>query len=261
MPFVETSDGVRIHVETEGVGPPVTVLAHGLTNSCSELAAFTPMVPGTKVRFCFRGHGHSDVPQVGYRFADFARDLDAVASAYGATAAVGTSLGAGAIMHLLADRPDRFERLVFLLPAGLDVPFPYKDRVRHTAYLLEGKTREEAIAAVLADREAAGIYSQSPWLRQLDQALWADLNPRGVAKAIREVIEDWPVRDRELLRRVEAPILLICREGDAIHPAELGRVLHELMPNSELLVFADEVAMVNAIPALVERVAGFLRAA
>ena len=77
---------------------PVTVFAHGLTNSRNELAAFTPFVAGTKVRFDFRGHGLSSVPETGYRFADFARDLDAVARAYGATRAVGTSLGAGAIM-------------------------------------------------------------------------------------------------------------------------------------------------------------------
>jgi hypothetical protein len=34
---------------------------HGGTASelCMELAAFTPMAPGTKVRFCFRGHAHS----------------------------------------------------------------------------------------------------------------------------------------------------------------------------------------------------------
>jgi hypothetical protein len=57
----------------DGACDPVTVFAHGLTNSCYELAAFTPMLPGTKVRFCFRGHAHSDTPEPGhYRFADFA---------------------------------------------------------------------------------------------------------------------------------------------------------------------------------------------
>jgi hypothetical protein len=58
MNFVENA-GVRLHVEVEGSGDPVTVYAHGLTNSCRELAMLTPMMPGTNVRFCFRGHGHS----------------------------------------------------------------------------------------------------------------------------------------------------------------------------------------------------------
>ena len=104
MPEVRTDDAL-LHVEVDGSGEPVTVLAHGLTNSCTELAAFTPLVSGTKVRFCFRGHGHSSVPETGYGFADFARDLDAVANAYVARNAVGTSLGAGAICHLLGEDP------------------------------------------------------------------------------------------------------------------------------------------------------------
>ena len=91
MAHILTEDAT-LHVEVDGDGPPVTVLAHGLTNSCRELAQLTPLVPGTKVRFCFRGHGHSSSPEHGYRFADFARDVDAVAEAYGATIAFGTSL-------------------------------------------------------------------------------------------------------------------------------------------------------------------------
>ena len=46
MPEVRTDDAV-LHVEIDGAGDPVTVLAHGLTNSCMELAAFTPLVAGT----------------------------------------------------------------------------------------------------------------------------------------------------------------------------------------------------------------------
>src|SRR5215470_4380466 len=105
MPDIASRDGTRLHVEVEGEGDPVTVFAHGLTNSCMELAAFTPLAPGTKVRFCFRGHGHSGTPEPGhYRFEDFAGDVDAVATAFGATRAVGTSLGQGAITRLLATR-------------------------------------------------------------------------------------------------------------------------------------------------------------
>ena len=51
------------------------------------------------------------------------------------------------------------------------------------------------------------------------------MNPQGVARAIREVVRDVAVEDRELLRRVTAPTMIISREGDRVHPAELGRVL------------------------------------
>jgi 3-oxoadipate enol-lactonase len=258
MPEITTEDAT-LHVEVDGDGEPVSVFAHGLTNSCQELAMFTPFLAGTKVRFDFRGHGRSSVPEPGaFRFADFARDLDAVATAFGATRAVGTSLGAGAITHLIADDPDRFERLVFLLPAALDVPLTHHEDFDGTAQLLESLPKDDAIEAILSDAGRLETYEQAPWLRDLDLLLWQDMNPVGVARAIREVVRDVAVDDRERLRGVGAPAMIICREGDALHPAELGRVLADIMPNAELIVLAGEEELMAAIPQLVGRVKAFL---
>lgn len=257
MPELRTED-VTLHVEVDGGGEPVTVVAHGLTNNRNELAALTPFVPGTKVRFDFRGHGRSGAPETGYRFVDFARDLDAVARAYGATRAVGTSLGAGAIATLLARDPDRFERTVWLLPAALDLPFPWVERYEALAAELEGKTPEEALEAILSRPERVAEYVRTPWKLELDRMLWEHEHPEGLARAIREVIRDRPVEDREALRRVTRPVLLVCIEGDEIHPAELGHVLHELMPASELVVYPSQEALFAALPELIERVGRFL---
>lgn len=255
MPEVRNGD-VTLHVEVDGSGEPVTVFAHGLTNSCRELAPFTPSLAGTSVRFCFRGHGHSSAPSTGYRFTDLASDLDLVATSYGATNAVGTSLGAGAIMKLLEVDPDRFERIVMLLPASLDVPFPDPARFDAIADVLERHPRDEAIERILAMTPQR--YERAPWLRELDLLLWADLNTSGVARAIREVTRDVSISDRELLRKVDVPVLLICREGDALHPAELGRVLHELLPRSELITVPSEEELLRSILMLVDRVRRFL---
>jgi 3-oxoadipate enol-lactonase len=259
MAEIVTEDAV-LHVEVEGEGEPVSVLAHGLTNSCRELVMLTPFVPGTKVRFCFRGHGHSSSPERGYRFADFARDLRAVADAYDARVAVGTSLGAGAIGHLIQDEPDRFDRLILLLPAGLDVEFDHKDRLLRSADLIEGRTREEAIEALLSDPARVEGYLQMPWLREFDRQLLADLNPVGVPRAIREVINDWPLRDRNEMAKVTAPTLIICRRGDVVHPLEVGQILAGIMPNAELLVFEDGDDMMRSIPKIIARVRDFLLA-
>jgi 3-oxoadipate enol-lactonase len=258
MAELRTED-VVLHVEVDGEGEPVTVVAHGLTSSCRELADLTPLVPGTKVRFCFRGHGHSSSPEAGYRFADFARDLEAVADEYGATFAFGTSLGAGAIANLVARQPDRFEKLVFLLPAGLDVPFQFKQRLLRMAFLVDGKSYEEAVAAVLSDPERLANYVSQPWLEDFDRRLLEGLNPVGVPRAIREIIEDWPLRDREDMRKVTAPTLIICREGDDIHPAIVGRILVDIMPNAELMMFEDALSMFQGIPDIVTKVYDFVR--
>jgi pimeloyl-ACP methyl ester carboxylesterase len=255
VPEVRNGD-VTLHVEVDGSGEPVTVFAHGLTNSCRELAPFTPSLAGTSVRFCFRGHGHSSAPPAGYRFSDLASDLDLVATSYGATNAVGTSLGAGAIMKLVEADPDRFDRIVMLLPASLDVPFPDPARFDAIADVLERHPRDEAIERILAMTPQR--YERAPWLRELDLLLWADLNTTGVARAIREVTRDVSISDRELLRKVDVPVLLICRAGDALHPAELGRVLHELLPRSELITVPSEEELLRSIPMLVDRVRRFL---
>jgi pimeloyl-ACP methyl ester carboxylesterase len=257
MPQLVTEDAT-LHVEVDGEGTPVSILAHGLMNSCRELAALTPLVPGTKVRFCFRGHGHSSSPERGYRFGDFARDVSAVADAYEATIGFGTSLGAGAIGHLLTTVPDRFDKLVFLLPAGLDQPFQYKRRMLHTAGLLDGRSTEEAIEAITSDPGRAQSYLDYPWLRDFDRQNLQELNTIGVPRAIREVIEDWPLEDREQMRLVTAPTLLICREGDEIHPAQVGQILARIMPNAELLMFRDGAEMYQAIPQIVARVRDFI---
>ena len=196
-----------------------------------------PMAPGTKVRFCFRGHGHSGTPEAGhYRFADFAGDVDAVARAYGATRAVGTSLGSGSDHPAAVRGPGslrtarvhparRLGRAAFRRPRspGSNAPRICSKRSRPT-------TRSKRSCGA---RDRASEYEDRPWLRDVDMLLWQDLQPLGVARALREVTLDVAIADRELLRRVNAPTLVIAREGDPIHPAELGRVLGELIPNSE----------------------------
>jgi 3-oxoadipate enol-lactonase len=252
-------DDATIHVEVDGEGEPVTVFAHGLTNSCQELAAFTPFAPGTKVRFCFRGHGHSSTPPPGhYAFDDFARDLDAVASAYGATNAVGTSLGASALINLLGREPGRFQRLVFLLPATFDQAIGEHPLFGRTADLLETMPRDQAIEAILRESGRERNYDQNPGLREFDLLLWQDMDPVGVARAIREIVRDVAIDDRERLREVTGPALIISREGDAIHPAELGRTLARLLPRAELVMLESEDDLMASIPALVQRVSRFL---
>jgi pimeloyl-ACP methyl ester carboxylesterase len=257
MPEVHTDDAT-LYCEVEGDGEPVTVLAHGLTNNRNELAAFTPLVPGTKVRFDFRGHGRSSSPPTGFRFADLARDVDAVASEFGATVAVGTSLGAGALGNLVCRVPDRFERMVWLLPAGLDRHFSLAGRYHALAGDLEGKTPQEALDAVLNDPARAAEYLDTPWRLEADRVLWQHDDPDGLARAIRGAVEDWPIPDREMLRDVAIPTLIVCIEGDDIHPAELGRILADLLPNAELVVYGGQEELFAQIPALVARVSSFI---
>jgi pimeloyl-ACP methyl ester carboxylesterase len=252
-------DDVTLYCEVDGAGTPVAIVAHGLTNNRNELAGFTPLLPGTKVRFDFRGHGKTVTsPDAGFRFEDFARDVDAVAAAYGATVAVGTSLGAGALGNLVCRIPDRFERMVWLLPAGLDIPFPLKDRYHELAGGLEGKTPTQALETVLGDPAKVAERIQTPWRWEIERVLWEHDDFDALARAIHGVVEDWPIPDRELLRGVEIPTLIVGIEGDEIHPARLARLLDELMPNAELAMYDSQDELFRRIPELIPRVVAFL---
>ena len=248
-------DDVTLFYEVDGDGEPVTVLAHGLTNNRNELAAFTPFVPGTKVRVDLRGHGRSSVgPGGSFAFADFARDVDAVATHVGATVAVGTSLGAGAVGNLVCRIPDRFERMVWLLPAGIDLPFPLAGRYRDLAASFDGLSTQEMLDRVVGD----GRDLETPWRFEVDRLPWEHADPSGLARAVRGVVEDHPIPDRELLRHVEIPTLILTIGGDEIHPAELGEIFAELLPNAELVAFASQEALFADLANVLARVSAFI---
>lgn len=256
------SGGVRLAVEVLGEGSPVTVVAHGLTQSRVELQLFAPFVPGTKVLFDFRGHGESERPGPGsYRMENFAADVEAVADAHGSTVLMGASLGGGATLRLLRRRPDRFERLVVLLPARLEREVGSegaRGRLLRLAEHLERHPLEEAAARVLAAEEAEGAFDGSAAAKELRHAALLRMNGDGMPHAIRESLDDPPLTDTEPLRRVRAPALVIGQEGDPVHEAWVARELAEALPNAELMMFEDPLAMMRDLPRLVSRIGEFI---
>jgi pimeloyl-ACP methyl ester carboxylesterase len=253
------SRGVSLAVEVVGDGEPVTVVSHGLSGSRADLAILAPFLPGTKVLFDFRGHGDSDRPPAGaYTMDDFAADVDAVATAYGATAAAGASLGSGAMARLLTRHPDRFERLIFLFPARLEHLSEARAKLIRLADLLETRPLDEVAELVIEEESAAGNFDAFPSTRDLRRAAILRMNADGVPNAIRGCIDDPPLRDEGRIREVVAPSLVIGQEGDPIHRADVARELAGLLPNADLVVFPDPFALVRDIPALVARAGALL---
>ena len=153
--MLATPHGVDLEYLVTGAGEPVTVFAHGLGNGIAETRPLGSAVTGRQVFFQFRGHGRSSAPDGRWTYADLARDLRAVADLTGATRALGVSLGAGALCRLLADDPDRFERVVLFLPAVLDEPRPAGPRPARPRLL-------EAIEAGDAGEVARALAAEIP---------------------------------------------------------------------------------------------------
>lgn len=238
QPGITGPDGVRLNAVRAGSGTPVTVFAAGLGGTIPETRTLGSGVAGTRVFFDFRGHGASGVPDDGdWSYAALSRDLRAVADATGATRAVGMSMGAAAILGVLAETPDRFERCVFFLPAVLDRP---RSDVTTSRLGVVAQRIEDGDAGAVAQLLAAEVPRElrdAPATRAYVRERAAQLSGRGVAGLVRALATSRPVRDRVDLAGVGAPCLVVGQEGDDTHPAQIARELAATLPNARLRVF------------------------
>jgi 3-oxoadipate enol-lactonase len=256
---VTTPHGVALEQLVTGAGEPVTVFAHGLGHDITHTRPLGSGVTGRRVFFQFRGHGRSEAPPGEWDFTDLARDLRAAADLSAATRAVGASLGAGALCRLLADSPDRFERLVFYLPAWLDGD---SGPVRRRLAALLGAARSQDVGIV-----SDAVYQElPPPVRHSPQA-WSYVTGRmdqflrePFARGYAALPDQVPLSDLDALRKVDVPALVIGAVADPMHPASVARRLAETLPRAELHVYESPGAFWYHRTDLRDRISSFLNA-
>ncbi|MEW2375813.1 alpha/beta fold hydrolase [Micromonospora sp. DT178] len=256
--LVATPHGVRLEQLVTGTGDPVTVFAHGLGNGIATTRPFGSGVTGRKLFFQFRGHGRSDAPPGPWSYLDLARDLRAVADLGGATRAFGASLGAGALCRLLAESPERFERLVVFLPAALDRPRGEVARARLTALFEAVESGDASAVADVVQAELPSAVRNTPagwaYLRQrLDQLL-----RDGLAPGLASLPEQAPLDDAGSLAAVAAPALVIGCAGDDLHPVEVAEQLAAALPRATLHVYDRPGVLWTERADLRSRISAFL---
>jgi pimeloyl-ACP methyl ester carboxylesterase len=244
-----------------GSGPPVTLFAHGLGASIAQTRPLASGVPGTRVFLSFRGHGDSTAPDPAtspWTYTALADELRLVADHAGATRALGLSMGAHALMSLVAATPDRFDRLVFVLPAALDGRSP-SEHGAQMADLVE-RREVEGLARMLVAWQPRAVQ-ELPAVR-----LWArrhadELAGTPVATALREMPDQVPLPGGvEPLRQVSAPALVIGQRDDPIHPVAAAERLAEILPAARLEVLEPGGVLWRDRGRLRDLVAGFLGA-
>ena len=223
-------DGVEYTVL--GSGGPVTLFAHGLGGGRSETRPLAGRVTGTRVLLSFRGHGGSDALDGGWDYDVLADDIRTVADHVGATSCVGLSLGGGALLRVLRDEPDRFERLAFVLPAALDSTRGdgATERLRSLGHAIDRGDADEATALLMAEVPAALRTRRGVELLLRRRAADLVTRPAPVPRG-----EDRPLSDRSVLDRISAPTLVVGQEADPLHPIALARELSSLLPDATLL--------------------------
>lgn len=234
MPVLERNAGRVGGVEYAVLGDtgPVTVFAHGLGGTSGEPRPLALKAPGTRVLLSFRGHGGSDDLEDGWDYDLLAEDLLAVADDVGATRCVGLSLGCGALLRVLRDQPERFDRLAFVMPAALD------------AARTDGATVRLHSLGDAIDRGDAGavtelLMAEVPVALRGRRAIPLLLARRAEALVRRPAPvprrADRPLDDRSVLSRVGAPSLVIGQAEDPLHPLELAAELAAVLPAGRLL--------------------------
>jgi pimeloyl-ACP methyl ester carboxylesterase len=243
MPLVDGPD-VPLWVSVTGAGSPVTVVAHGLSSSSSDLTELVDGLDGTRVSFDFRGHGRSAGGDgISYDQTAMTRDLSFVADRFGATHAVGVSMGAASILRLLCAQPARFAAICLVLPAWLDGDAPDREANAHLARMLE----RDGTAAVTDDVMATdAVRSLAPvWLERI-RAQIRRMETPGMTRALREYPSGGaPVGDASLLRWIVAPALILAHDGDPGHPASVAHRLGGLLPNADVRVAPRPLAMLD----------------
>jgi pimeloyl-ACP methyl ester carboxylesterase len=256
--LIEGPVGPLRHVIT-GNGDPTTLFVPGLAQSIADTRPFGSAVEGTRVFVDLRGHGGSAAPASddGWTFDGLAADARTIADAVKATRALGVSLGAGALVRLLADEPGRFDRVVLALPG-------HGGGERDAALLAVTDDLAEAvdandpiaIGAALARLQPEAARSRS------DVRLWsrrhaADLGGSAVAGALRHLPRQEVLPSLDVLGVVTASVLVLGQRGDVRHPVSAAEELADAIPGARLEV-SDSPWIWGGRSALRETVAGFL---
>lgn len=239
MPYVRSTDGVRLHYSETGrrSGPPVLMI-QGL-GADKHLWNLQRLALGPKYRTIAldnRGAGRSDKPYGAYSLEQMAEDTVAVLDDAGVEDAhvIGASMG-GAIAQLLALRhPDRIRSLTLACTA-----------CRHHAWrreLLTGwaeTARESGVAAMTAEAARWVIGPRS--FRRLSPAIgW--MGPLALSRpahafagqvaGILSLDEDLA----EQLHEITAPTLVIVGNQDILTPRGDSEELAERIETAELVV-------------------------
>ena len=238
-------DGATLaYAVQEGDGPAVVQL-HGLSSSrASEAAAgFFDWSAVTRagrrlVRYDARGHGRSTgrAEPADYAWPKLAEDLFAlldVVSPGEPVDAIGVSMGVGTLLHALTLQPERFRRLVLVIPpTAWATRAAQGDAYRQMATLAE----TQGIAGLVRAMSAFGT------LPLLEEGGWTTAPPPDIAEPILPAVfrgaaaTDLPAP--EAIAAIRRPVLLRPWVGDPGHPVSTSDLLHDLIPDSTLEIMS-----------------------
>lgn len=227
-----------------GDGPPV-VYAHGLTGSRANddswtLTDWSPIVASGRrlVRYDARGHGQSTGrPQhTDYTWSHLAGDLLAVIDhTVGPQPAdvIGASMGCGTLLHAAIRQPERFRRMVLVIPPTAWETRPTAAKANRMAADIVERRGKAAFLDAVRDLPLPPVPGGAPGAAP-DPDISEELYPhvmRGAAAT------DLP--DPDALRALDHETLILAWDHDPTHPVSTAQKLHALLSNAQLHISGD----------------------
>ncbi|BAL89229.1 hypothetical protein AMIS_40090 [Actinoplanes missouriensis 431] len=253
MPFFTSYDGLRLHYDQVGDGPPLVVLPGGPGTDVRYLRDLGGLSAGRRlIRVDARAAGRSEVPAdpATVSFVEQARDVEELRRHLGLETldVLAHSAGSLTAQEYAAVHPYRVRRLVLVTPVGR-----------------AGREADPAeVAALRAARrdepwypQAAGADEQSPlgrarlvpfsWHRWTPERRRAEYVPghattlpwlRAAFYAGSATAETLPGRLGRLAA-VRCPVLVMAGASDGLIGTMPARLIHQMYPDSRLEVFAE----------------------
>jgi pimeloyl-ACP methyl ester carboxylesterase len=262
MPTVEI-DGVNLHYDVEGEGPPLLLIA-GLGANSSSWATIKPLLKTsfTCITFDNRGVGRSDTPPGPYTIDRMADDAAGLIRrlGYERVMAVGWSLGGSVLQALLIRNGDLVAKAVLLSA------FPSYTELQHGWLDCLLTLRQSGVPA-----EAQGMFGMA-WgftgKLLVDHAALAGAARLGAAAPYPTSFEGFAAQahglrrydSRPMLPTVKTPTLVLVGAEDVLTPVSQSIEMAELIPNAQLKVLprGGHAMAVEYTPETVAAIRAFL---
>lgn len=247
---VTADDGARIYVEIyeengSGADPgkPWLLFSNSLG---TNLHMWDPQMETFRdafriVRYDSRGHGRSDAPEGFYTIERLGRDALAILDALGIERAYFCGLSKGGMVGqwLGTNAPERIARMALCSTAAFT---PMRDLWNHRIEVASSKGMEPLADGIIERWFTENFRKGSP--DEIERVAAMVLSTPGVGYAgCSAAIRD--MDQRESIKAITLPTLIVAGDGDPATPPELGREIHERIGGSEFIVIKDAAHLSN----------------